>query len=93
MSMSSLFSCLQNLLFDLPLTISSGLKLQVEANDAKHFWVGEAAVHQVFSQINSIVKTDIQPLPLEFYIKKSLRTPKTKLSSEIMKHFGFFNNL
>ena len=41
--------------------------IKVIATDgAKHLWLGEPFVHKVLSQINSIVTSDAQDLPLEF---------------------------
>jgi hypothetical protein len=37
----------------------------VAVEGAKHLWVGEPFVHQVLSQINSIVTGDLDELPLE----------------------------
>ena len=37
----------------------------VAVEGAKHLWVGEPFVHQVLSQINSIVTGDLAELPLE----------------------------
>ena len=38
----------------------------VATDGAKHLWLGEPFVHKVLSQINSIVTSDAQDLPLEF---------------------------
>jgi len=38
----------------------------ISTNGAKHLWLGEPFVHKVLSQINSIVTSDAQDLPLEF---------------------------
>jgi alpha/beta superfamily hydrolase len=41
--------------------------IKVIATDgAKHLWLGEPFVHKVLSQINSIVTSDTEDLPLEF---------------------------
>jgi alpha/beta superfamily hydrolase len=38
----------------------------IATDGAKHLWLGEPFVHKVLSQINSIVTSDTEDLPLEF---------------------------